>query len=124
MNTAELRGPKFAELTALYLKASGIAGARTRPRQKLSEAVLDDDASSADVQGVGDFHIVTKAGFSMAAHLSVTLDQVESHARAEGKSWPVLVWYRRERPAPQSYAIMTLSTLTSIIAEFQNREVA
>lgn len=124
MNTAQLRGPKFAELTALYLKANGAPGARTRPRQKLSEAVLDDAASSADVQGVGDFHVVTRGSYSMAAHLSVTLDQAESRARAEGKPWPVLVWFRRERPAAQSYAVMTLSTLAEIMAEIQNQKVA
>jgi hypothetical protein len=123
MNTTELRGPRYAELTALYLKANGIAGASTRPRQKLSELVLNDDLSSADVQGVGPFYIATRASYGLG-HLSESLDRAEDQALAEGRSYPVVVWYRRERSIGQHYAIVPLSALASIIAEVENREVA
>lgn len=123
MTTAELRGPRYAELTTLFLQSQGIANARTRPRGRFSELVLQDDLSSADVHHLGPFYVATRASYSMT-HLSDSLDRAEDQARVEGKPYPVVVWFRRERSIAQHYAILPLSALAEIVSKFENREIA
>jgi hypothetical protein len=123
MTTAELRGPRYAELATLFLQSRGVSNAHTRPRGRFSELILQDDLSGADVQGVGDFFVSTKASYSMA-HLSGSLDRAEDQAQREGKPYPVVVWFRRERSIAQHYAILPMCAFAEIVAAFEKREVA
>jgi hypothetical protein len=123
MTTTELRGPRYAELTTLFLQSRGIANARTRPRGRFSELVLNDDFSTGDIQDLGPFYVATRASYSMT-HLSDSLDRAEDQAHAEGKPYPVVVWFRRERSIAQHYGILPLWALAEIVAEFEKREVA
>jgi len=123
VTSAELRAPRFAELLGLYLRSRGVQNAHTRPLRKLSELVLDEDASLADVQGIPRFHVVARASNSLS-HLSETLDAATDRADREGRGWPLVFWYRKGRGAADAYVVTSAATMAEIMVELQERQVA
>lgn len=111
------KGLKFRELTALILAADGHKDAKPRKHApKLSES-FTDGVDQGDVTGIPGWTILTR--HNLTRDLSGALDEAQERAEVAGTPFHATVWSRPRRPADESYVVMSLAQLSTILHRLQ-----
>lgn len=94
---------------------------RPERRLKPSEVLaLDPEPERGDVQGLSRWALMTRA--ENVRDLSTALDRAKTVAALDGKQFSATVWSRPERPAEESFVIMSLGDFAAVVAELEGPE--
>jgi hypothetical protein len=113
MTSNLLRNRRYREVVSMYLRMASGLDVQEKPFTKLSAAVSDPDMR--DLRGSGLERFFLKVRDESSRDLSGGLDQAERLAKegTEGR-FAAVIWNRPQRPAGESYVVMSLATFSEL----------
>lgn len=102
----------FRDAVAQVFKLVGIRDAKPAARQKPSQAW---DTPQGHIEGLRDAEIYVQS--SVNARPYDGLAEAEAVAKEKGKPFGVFVMARPQKPTAEAYAVLSLASLASLLAE-------
>jgi hypothetical protein len=102
------------DLCVLYLEQSGFAGVAAKPyREKISDALGDDDLAQSDVRGLHGVHLDVRS--RLRHRLDVDMDRARVGADINRQPVAAFVQWRGSRPVSDSYVVMDFRSFVALL---------